>query len=402
VSRLKVLGLGALTACTAWGTTLIAQAFRLPDPIPPVDALASPPPANSGEWPFVSIIVPARNEERNLPRLLPTLLAQRYPHFEVVVVDDQSTDATPRILAEWAGRDPRLRVVQGSSLPPGADWKGKPHAMHQGAQVARGAYLLFTDADTRHSSLSLSASIAYSLAQDADLLTIAPHFELVGIAEKLIMPVAYTGISILYPAAGVNNPKSPVAIANGQYILIKRTVYDSAGGIERVKDCIAEDLEFGKAIKRDGYRLRLADGRHLMSVRMYTSLPEVWEGWGKNVVLSFRGNPFQGFLGVLGTINISLTPAILVRWTWLAWSTARESGNKADQLTALWITLLAAWNTAMPLSLRARMDRLLGISPLWTLTQPIGGALLGLIMLTSLYRLVTGKGVTWKGRVYNS
>ena len=402
MSRLKFLGLGALTAGTVWGTTLIAQAFQLPDPVPPIDALELAPPGNSGEWPFVSIIVPARNEERNLPRLLPTLLAQRYPHFEVVIVDDQSTDATPRILAEWAGRDPRLRVVTGHPLPRDSGWKGKPHAMHQGAQVARGAYLLFTDADTRHSPLSLSSSIAYSLAHDVDLLTIAPHFELVSIAEKLIMPVAYEGISVLYPAAGVNNPKSPVAIANGQYILIKRTVYHSAGGIERVKDCIAEDLEFGKAIKRDGYRLRVADGRHLMSVRMYNSLSEVWEGWGKNVVLSFRGNPIQGFLAMLGTVNISLTPALLVRWAWLAWRTARESGKKADQLSALWITLLAAWNTAMPLAFRARMDRLLGISPLWTLTQPIGGALLGLIMLTSLYRLLTGKGVTWKGRVYNN
>jgi chlorobactene glucosyltransferase len=399
VSRVKFLGLSALTAGTAWGTSIVVQALRMPDIVPPVNALESPPPAGA-DWPFVSIIVPARNEERNLPRLLPTLLAQRYPHFEVVVVDDQSTDATPSILSEWAERDPRLRVVHGKPLPQDAGWKGKPHAMHQGVQVAHGDLFLFIDADTRHSPLSLSSSISYALTHDIDLLTIAPHFEMVSAAEKLIMPVAYEGISILYSPANVNDPDSPIAIANGQFILIKRSVYETSGGIERVKDCIAEDLEFGKVIKRDGYRLCLADGRHLMSVRMYTSFVEVWEGWGKNVVLSFRGNPLQGLLTVLGTFNISMAPPVIARWAWLAWRTAGKSGKRTDQLWALWISLLAVWNIAMPLAFRARIDRMLGLSPMWTLTQPIGGALLGLIMLSSIYRLLTGKGVTWKGRVY--
>ncbi len=394
----RFLGLGALTAGTAWGVTLLVQALQPADNVPPVDAIETPPPNGAAEWPFVSIIVPARNEERNLPRLLPGLLGQHYPNFELIVVDDQSTDATPRILAEWAERDSRLRVVQGVELPAG--WKGKPHAMQQGVDASRGEWLLFTDADTNHSRFSLSSSINHALAHDIDLFTIGPHFELGGVAEKLIMPVAYEGISVLYPPAKVNDPKSSTAIANGQYIMIKKAVYDSAGGVARVKDHIAEDLEFGKAIKSDGYRLRIGDGRHLMSVRMYTNLAEVWEGWSKNVVLSFKGNPFQGFLAIQGVFQISLMPIVMARWAQLARRTAKMSGNKDDAVYAAWVAALAAGSGFIPFAYRTRIDRMLGISPLWTLTQPIGGILFMLIMLSSVWRLITGKGVTWKGRTY--
>lgn len=396
----RFLGLGALTAGAIGGTALALQSLEPPDDIPLVDALESTPPGQIRDWPFVSIIVPARNEERHLPRLLPTLLGQHYPNFELIVVDDQSTDAAPRILAEWAARDARLRIVQGSELPADGSWKGKPHAMHQGEQSAHGEWLLFTDADTRHSPLSLSSAIAYALSHDIDLLTIQPRFVLGSAAEKLIMPVAYEGIGFLYPPAKVNDPRSEVAIANGQYIMIKRAVYRAAGGVERVKDCIAEDLEFGKAIKGDGYRLRIANGTQLMSVRMYTNLSEVWEGWSKNVVLSLRGNPLQGLFAAVGTFQITLMPAVMARWAWVAWRSARKTGEKNDRAVALWVTALAVWSTAVPLAFRARVDRIVGISRLWTLTQPIGGVLFLLIMLTSLYRLITGKGVTWKGRVY--
>lgn len=396
--RPRYIGLGALTAGTLWGATLLVQALQPADEVPLVDAILTPPPNGAEAWPFVSIIVPARNEARNLPRLLPSLLGQRYPNFELIIVDDQSTDDTPLILAEWMRRDSRLRVVHGGVLPPG--WKGKPHAMQQGVDSAKGEWFLFTDADTNHSPMSLSSSISHALLNNIDLFTIGPHFELGGIAEKLIMPVAYEGISVLYPPARVNDPQSPNAIANGQYIMIKKSVYNAAGGVERVKGQIAEDLEFGKAIKSDGYKLRMGDGRRLMSVRMYTNLAEVWEGWSKNVVLSFKGNPLQGFLAVQGVMQISLMPLVMVRWAWLAWRTAKKTRAKEDSAYAAWVSALAFAGAFMPLAYRNRIDRMLGISPLWTLTQPIGGIMFILIMASSVWRLITGKGVTWKGRTY--
>jgi chlorobactene glucosyltransferase len=398
-NRARFIGLGALTAGVAAVTRNTLLTMQEPDKVPPVDALESGPPGG-GEWPFVSVIVPARNEERNLPRLLPSLLGQHYPNFEVIVIDDQSTDGTPEILAEWVARDVRLHVIRGEDLPRDEGWMGKPHAMMQGARVAKGEWLLFTDADTRHEPLSLSSSVAYAMKHNIDLFTIAPRFELISPSEKLIMPVAAMGITVLYPFYRVNDPKSSVAIANGQYMLVRRDVYDAAGGIERVKDKIAEDLEFGKAVKGDGFRLRMADGRHLMSVRMYTNFQEVWEGWSKNVVLSMRNNLVQGVVAVMGVFSVVILPFVLVRWVRRLWRAAEESDQSEDRLAAGWATAVSVWFMALPLAYRLRMDRTMGLSPLWALTFPVGVALFGVLMLTSLVRILTGKGVTWKGRTY--
>ena len=392
--------LAALTGLTALGTAAGMAALRGQKRVPPVDASKGPSPAPDGEWPTVSVVVPARNEERNLPRLLPTLLHQRYPHYELIVVDDASTDNTPQFLQEWQKRHSRLSVVSGAPLPEG--WRGKPWAMSQGARAASGEWLLFTDADTLHSPLSVSSSVAFALRHRIDLLTILPHSELGTPAERVIMPIAFIGITNLYPPYRVNDPASKVAIANGQYILIRREVYDAVGGIERVKDKIAEDLEFARVVKGDGHRLYLADGRHLMSVRMYTNLTEIWEGWSKNVVLSFRGKPALAALTISAFLSVSLLPTSLLRWTRSLWHASQGDGSQATRIASLWAAALTGWHIAFPFAYRRAFDRMMGLPPVWTLTQPLGMAAMLAIMLHSLARLITGKGVTWKGRRYTS
>jgi chlorobactene glucosyltransferase len=393
----RFLGLGALTAASAAATIANLKVLAKAGVVPTMDAMHQRAPGRK-EWPSVSIIVPARNEERNLPRLLPSLLRQRYPNYEIVVVDDQSEDDTPRILARFASEDKRLKVVRGAKLPKG--WLGKPHAMMQGAQKARGEWLLFTDADTVHSPLSLSSSVAYALSHDVDLLSILPDYELLTPSERLLMPLAFLGIMSLYPAYKVNDPASKIAIANGQYMLVRRDVYDEVGGAARVKDKIAEDLEFGKAVKADGYKLRLADGRHLMSVRMYTNFAEVWQGWSKNAVLSFRENPLSGVFSVIGLFSLAVMPLVLWNWAARIWRSAQWSGKRADQIAADWVAALAAWNTGVPLIYRRRVDKMLGLPPGWTFTQPLGAAIFAAMMLYSFVRLAMGRGVTWKGRTY--
>lgn len=399
--KLRFLELGALTATLVGTTTATFRSLAQADTVPQVDGLAEAAP-EGGDWPFISIIVPARNEERNLPRLLPTLLAQRYPSYEVVVVDDQSTDGTAAVVAGYAGQDKRLKLVNGRDLPRDEGWLGKPHAMHQGANVARGAWLLFTDADTTHNPVSLSSSVAYVLRHNLDMLTILPSVELGTPSERLLMPVAFMGIATFYPPSKVNDPVSKVAIANGQFMLVRRDVYDAVGGAERVKGKIAEDLEFGKAVKGDGYRLYLADGRHLMTVRMYTNLQELWRGWGKNVVLSFRENPEVGLFSVAGIILSPTLPFFLFRWARTAWREAGKTHTASDEIAAAWAIALAIGGAALPFIYRRRIDDGLGLPIGWTLTQPLGTTIFGLILLDSFVRLVTGKGVTWKGRTYAS
>jgi chlorobactene glucosyltransferase len=390
--------LGALAAGLAGLAFTSLRSLELSETVPEVDALTGNAP-DGGEWPLVSVIVPARNEERNLPRLLPTLLSQRYPNYEVIVVDDQSTDATPRILGEWAERDRRLHVVRGSELQREEGWLGKPHAMHQGAAAARGEWLLFTDADTHHSPRSIASSVAFALRRNIDLLTIMPCAEL-GPSEKMLMPVAFMGILTFFPLYKVNDPASPTAIANGQYILIRRDVYDKVGGIARVKGKIAEDLEFGKAVKHDGYRLYMADGRNLMSVRMYTNLHELWEGWSKNVVLSFVDNPGVGLFSAFAILFAVTAPISLARWAGAILGEARKTNRRGDYIAAAWAAALSAWTLLVPMAYRRRIDATYGLSAVWTLTQPLGMLIFALLLLNSTRRLLTGKGVTWKGRTY--
>lgn len=349
-------------------------------------------------WPFVSIIVPARNEERNLPTLLPSLLTQNYPadRFEVIVVDDQSTDGTPEILAEAAARDGRLRVVRGTPLPEG--WKGKPHAMMEGAAVAQGDWLLFTDADTIHHPAALVSAISDAYAHQADLYTINPDLILDGVAERLIMPIAAMGIAATYSTKEVNDPRSPIAIANGQFMLVRRAVYDAVGGIAAVRDEIAEDQAFGKLVKRQGYRLYLTIGTELMRVRMYTNLAEVWEGWGKNVVLSMRSEPFNALRQVSALVSGGVLPFLLAGGYGLRLLTARgASRRRATASFALSVVQIVPL-----LLLKRRVDGWLGLPLGWTFTYPVGMALFTLILLNSLRRLLTGQGVTWKGRSYKS
>jgi chlorobactene glucosyltransferase len=393
------MGLAALTAAGIDGALYTFRALDQIEIVPSVDALLEEP-TGGGEWPRVSIIVPARNEERNLPRLLPTLLRQHYPDYEVIVVDDQSEDASPRILNDWARRDTRLKVVHGKDLPRDQGWLGKPHAMHQGAERATGEWLLFTDADTTHTVLALSSAMAYALAHEVDAFSILPATELGTAIERIVMPVAFEGINLLYPANKVNDPNSKIAIANGQFILIKRDVYDAVGGTARVKDKIAEDLEFAKAIKSDGFRLRMADGRHLMSVRMYTNFQEIWEGWSKNTVLSFRENPAQGLLSVAALFSSLVLPLLLFRWARDTWRDADHTADLSDRVAASWIMGIGAWSAGVPLVYRRRVDMMLGLPPGWTLTQPLGTLIFALIMLNSVIRLALGRGVTWKGRTY--
>src|SRR5579884_3106769 len=175
--------------------------------------------------PLVSIIVPARNEERNIRRCVTSLLEQDYEHFEVIVVDDGSTDNTGCILDEMARTHPRgnrLWVLRLKDLPAG--WAGKPHALHAGTQEARGDWMLFTDADTWHASNALRSSLTQAIDEKVDVFSLMTNQELPGFWNKVMMPMAFIGISMMYPFDKVNDPSSPVAIANGQYILIRRSV----------------------------------------------------------------------------------------------------------------------------------------------------------------------------------
>ena len=354
------------------------------------------PPENA---PLISFCVPARNEERNIRACVEGLLAQDYPNVEVIVLDDRSTDATAAILADLATLDSRLHPISGSDLPAG--WAGKPHALHQASAAARGApgaWLCFVDADTFLSPTTLSSCYAKAIETNADMFTIMT-FQIMGsFWEKTVMPLVMTALSVGFSPRKVNDPGRKDAIANGQFILIKRSVYDAIGGHESVKDNIVEDKAISEQVKWNGYRLIVADGYSLARTRMYTSLPEMWEGWTKNIYLGLRDQAGLLWLGVFGAFVALLAALFLPVWPLLGIMWYLNGGEW--MATAVVAESLLLW--AYVIVVRAGVARKMEISPWYAFTTPLGAAVFAAMMITSAFRVLTGKGVTWKGRSYAS
>jgi glycosyltransferase involved in cell wall biosynthesis len=238
--------------------------------------------------PEVSVIVPARNEEACLGACLQSLIsqndaAQNGTAFEIIVVDDHSTDRTREIASSFSG--PLVRVIEAGALPAG--WSGKNNAVTAGSKAARGDWFLFTDADTIHLPGSLTGSLAEAKRHGAALLSYSPEQIVKGFWEKAVMPVIFAELAAGYRPSRVNDPKSPAAAANGQYILITREAYDAVGGHAALAGSLLEDVALARAVKRSGRKIFFRFGGNAVRTRMYRNFSQLREGWTKNLALLF-------------------------------------------------------------------------------------------------------------------
>ena len=244
--------------------------------------------------PVVSVIVPARNEEECLAPCLESLVAQSGIDFEVIVVDDASTDRTAEIARSFAaariGADapvrPRVTVVPAPPLPD--HWTGKNNAMAAGAKIAKGKWLLFTDADTVHKPGSLARAVAEAEEHSAALLSYSPEQEVRTFWEKAVMPVVFAELAATYPPKKVNDPASPIAAANGQYLLISREACDAVGGHAAISSNLLEDVAMARLVKSSGRKIFFRYGGDAVRTRMYRSWEQMKEGWTKNLALLFK------------------------------------------------------------------------------------------------------------------
>ena len=272
------------------------------------------PPAK--EYPFVSVLVPARNEAPSIGRCISSLLAQDYPDYEVIVLNDNSTDDTSRILEKFAQSNSRLHVIQGTPLP--EDWLGKHWACHQLDLVAKGELILFTDADTFHTPDMLRSSVSALIAEHADLVSAFPHEEMLTWGERLLVPIMCWGIFTFIPIRLVQKMHWPLlAISIGQFMLFRRQAYDMLGGFEAVKREVVDDVCMGRILIDKGGEWRLLDGTRQVSCRMYRGFREAVGGFSKTIfaVYDYRILPFiifwllagLAFLGpVVGLISYLL------------------------------------------------------------------------------------------------
>jgi glycosyltransferase involved in cell wall biosynthesis len=234
-----------------------------------------------GAIPEVSIIVPARNEEASLGDCLESLTAQTDVAFEIIVVDDGSTDRTREIAQGFA----KVRVISAGPLPDG--WIGKNNAVVAGAKAAHAPWLLFTDADTVHVPGSLARALDEAKREGADLLSYSPEQVAVTFAERAVMPVVFAELAAKYPPQKVRGQNSGIIAANGQYLLVRRAAYDAVGGHAAVATEILEDVALARLFRNKGKRVCFRYGGDAVRTRMYRNWAQLREGWTKNLALLF-------------------------------------------------------------------------------------------------------------------
>jgi len=266
---------------------------------------------NQQTAPMVSILVPARNEATVIGETLQMLRCQTYQRLELIVLDDNSTDATAQIAASHAAHDTRVRVLPGRPLPPG--WLGKNWACQQLAAAASGDYLLFADADTRWRPDALTALIAHSQRHNADLLTIWPTQITLTWAERLVVPLMNFVILSYLPILMVHySPFSLFAAANGQCMLWKADAYRALGGHRTIAAEVLEDVKLARLVKRSGYRLRMADGNGMVACRMYSGWESVRNGFAKNILAGYGSSVAILTIAAIFHIAAFVLPLLLV------------------------------------------------------------------------------------------
>jgi glycosyltransferase involved in cell wall biosynthesis len=242
--------------------------------------------------PAVSAIIPARNEEAVIATCIESL-ARQQEISEIVVVDDQSTDRTAGVVRNLIGTYPHLRLLQTDGLPDG--WVGKNYALWNGMQPATGAWLLFTDADAEHQSNSAARALQIAQEHQAALVSFSPEQVTENWYEKALIPYIYLRLAKLFSYDEVNDPKSHAAAANGQFLMIRRDVYDAIGGHAGVAGEVLEDVAIAMRVKAAGHRIWFASGKGIVRVRMYRSFDSMWQGWKKNLYRLVSGTPWAAF-----------------------------------------------------------------------------------------------------------
>ncbi len=391
-----------LLGIVPWVAFAVVTLLRLKEP--PALGLRIP----EGTPPHVTVIVPARNEARNIENCVSTILGSDYPHFDLVVLDDRSTDDTAQRATQTAHTIPggaeRLSVVMGAPLPDG--WFGKPWACHQAVQHARGDVFLFTDADTTHDATLLGRSVASMEDSSADALTLIARQLMYTFWERVVQPHVFFMIgwrfgdlARLYDPVLVGANRWRKAIANGQFIMIRRDAYEAIGGHEAVKNEVVEDLRLAQEIVRSGRGLAMRDAQDVFSTRMYRSFSDLAEGWTKNLwtgATQAFGRAGAGTLtaaAVLGILTFWVIPPLVLGIS--VFASALGYPMTSPTAWTLWsgatVGISAIFWTAVTARFRA--------PAVYGLFYPLGAAVLAALLVRSGMR---GTRIEWKGRQYTA
>jgi glycosyltransferase involved in cell wall biosynthesis len=329
----------------------------------------------------VSIVVPARNEQETIEPALTSLLNLDYAHYEVIVVNDRSTDRTGEIIERLVSVSKgKLRAVHVTELPSG--WLGKPHAMWQGAQQAGGDWLLFTDADVVFRADGLRRAVAYAETVHTDHLVLFPEMEMHTLGERMMLALFLMFFLLECRPWKVADPASREYMGGGVFNMIRRAVYEQIGGFKALRMEVIEDMKLGKLVKTNGFTQRGALAPSLIKIRWVVGALGFVHGVTKNLFAWFEFQLWRALGAVTAMACFLLLPYVGI------------------VLAPGWSKVGFALALAMILCVYIATSFQSSISPLYALTHPLGAVLLIYAMLRSIFVTLWNGGITWRGTKY--
>ena len=347
----------------------------------------------SKETPKVSIILPARNEEKFIGTCLESFVQQDYTNYEIITIDDSSDDDTWKIIEKYAKKSEKVIPVKASAKPDG--WMGKNWACIEGFKRATGDLLLFTDADTRYSEKVISLAVAHLLSEKLDVLTVIPRLLCLDNITKITLPMLSTFLHSRYSALNVNNPKKGIGYFFGSFFIIKKEIYQKIGTHEKVKHEIVEDGALGKITKESGFLLKMVRGEHLLDAVYSRSPQEMWNGLQRLMVPLYHQNKSYAVGVFFAVLFILFIPV-----PFLIYSLVFISTNIFTSFLPLLISAIFATGAIFTAAfLETKMG--LNLKSVFALLAPIGGLIVSCGFLSGILQANKSSAVSWRGRKYS-
>jgi hypothetical protein len=347
--------------------------------------------ASANRFPKVSVILPARNEEHYISRCLDSLLAQDYPNFEIIAINDSSTDRTGEIMKQYASKDPRVVHVDAPVKPEG--WAGKNWACHEGYLRAKGDLLLFTDADTKHSSSAMSLAVGQVVSQGLDALTAVPRLICNDFWTKITLPALATFLHTRFSPLRVNDPDTKTGYFFGSFFIISKGTYEAVGTHEGVRTELVEDGALGGKVKEGKFKMKMVRGEQQIEAVWARDLPTLWHGLRRLMIPLYYQNKTGAYLMATAVFFILFAPFAFLPYLLIA----GFAGNLSFPiLVAIEVSAIALIIVANGVQCSKGIFE----SPAYALAAPLSGAIVSVGFLSAIADAKKKDAVSWRGRQY--
>jgi len=344
----------------------------------------------NSQKPRVSVILPARNEEGFIERCLDSLLAQDYPNYEIIAIDDSSEDSTGKIIAQYASKNEKIVHVSAAPKPDG--WIGKNWACMEGYKKATGELILFTDSDTKHSKNVITLAVDHLLSLGLDALTVIPKMNCLDVWTRITLPVLSTFLHTRFSALRVNDPTKKTGYFFGSFFIIRKKTYESVGTHEGVKNEIIEDGALGKKVKESGYKMRMVGGTHLVDAVWARDWPTLWNGLKRLMIPLYLQNA-----RIAAGVFVAVLFLLFMPYVFLAYSAV--FAGQSQSFSALFA--MSAISSGLVYCAGIIDSRALQIKIKYGLCGPVGSFVVVSGFFCGILQAKRNMSVSWRGRAYS-